>query len=368
MRRAIAVILILCMALSLAACKDIGSQGKESSTAEESSERHVQKPESSSEDPSSEEASVESSSEPESKPEESKPESSKPESSQQSKPEKEDSSADQGGMQDSSSKAEESSSKPEESSSKPEESSSKPEESSSKPEESSSKPEESSSKPEESSSKPEDESSQTAEGDDGSFNFPQCYGASDEETTYIIAQTIEAYLYVNDMNTSLDHLVHPVSYDWKTTPWYIEENKEIYFIQPTSDGSGENYIPSGINTAGYEYHLSDYFGWTGYCCGPWATENDFDVNYFIMSFSQDGSFFLNLGRMYGEFYGGVDGSYQLDLDKQQVTIRIIDGTDLVFDCRVFYKHIILIQRSEDGILSSDVPGTVYVLTMQEPQG
>lgn len=362
MRRGLAVLLILCMALTMVACKDTGSQGKESSAVEESNSRHVQKPESSSEDPSSEESSIESSSESESQPEESKPESSKPESSQQSKPEKESSSADQGGMEDSSSKVEESSSKPEESSSKPEESSSKPEESSSKPEESSSKPEESS-------SKPEDESSEASEKPDyDSYTFPDWYGASDEETTYIIAQTIEAYLYVNDMNTSLDHLGNPVSYDWKTVSWYVEENKEIYFVQPKSDGSGENYIPSGINTTGYAYSFSDYFGWSGYCCGPWATENDFDVNYFVMSFAQDGSYFMNLGRMYGEFYGGVDGTYQLDLDKQQVTIRIIDGVDLVFDCRVFYKHIILIQRSEDGILSSDVPGTVYVLTMQDPKG
>lgn len=352
MKRVLAVFLIICMALSMAACTNKGGKGDGSSVAEEeSSNRYIKRPDSSSKEESTE---PESSSQPEPSSEassESEP------SQEESKPESKPSSDDEhSGIE------QESSSEPEESSSEPEESSSKPEESSSEPEESSSEPEESSSEPEEESSKPEEKP------DYDSYTFPDWYDASDEETTYIIAQTIEAYLYENDMETCLEHLVTPVEYDWKTIEWYVEENKEIYLIQPKAKGGGENYIPTGINTTGYEYAFEDYFGRKGICCGPWKTPNVLDANYFTMTFTMDGIFQFAYGRMYSEFYGGAEGSYAYDKATKQIMISIIDGVNLVYDVRVFYNHIILIQRSEDGLINGDQPGWVYVLTMQEAQG
>ncbi len=355
MKKALSVLLMVCLVLTTTSCglfnKGGNNKGNESQTAEESSNRHVQRPESSSkEDTSSEpESSTDSSEEQESQPDSSSPESSeskpessetKPESSESKQESKEDSSEDQGMIGDESSE-----------------------------EESSSEPEESSSKPDEFSEASEEESSQNDEKPDyASYTFPDWYNASDEETNYIIAQTVEAYLYLNDMGTCLEHMSSPVSYDWKTMPWYVEENGEIYFTQPTADGKGENYIPSGINSTGWEYHFSEYLGWSGICCGPWKEENVLEANYFVMSFTATDVFFMAYGRMYSEFFGSVDGSYKYDENAKQVTISIIDGTDLVYDVCVLYKHIILIQRSEFGLLSGEEPGTVYVLTMQEPQG
>ena len=230
----------------------------------------------------------------------------------------------------------------------------------------SSAPAEESSKPAEESSKPAEESSAPAPKDPATYTIVDWLGTTEAEADYIIAQTIEDYLYDNDMEAVLDHMSNPSYYNSQTVAWYIDDTGEIYYSIPNFSNTAYLDIPSGILVTGAVYNISDYFEWTGRCVGPWATQNAETANFFYMSFSGSGDFYLGYGWQYSEFFGFDQGPFSFNQAGTQVSIDLAEHGTCTFDFFVNYEHIILIQRSETGLMTGDPVGTIYVLTMKSP--
>ena len=265
-----------------------------------------------------------------------------------------------------SSKPAEESSKPAEESSAPAEESSKPAEESSKPAEESSAPVEESSKPAEESSAPAEESSAPAAKDPATYTIVDWLGTTEAKADYIIAQTIENYLYDYDMEAVLDHMSNPSYYNSQTVAWYIDDTGEIYYSIPNFNNTAYLDIPSGILVTGALYNISDYFEWTGRCVGPWATKNAETANFFYISFSGSGDFYLGYGWQYSEFFGFDQGPFSFNQAGTQVSIDLAEHGTCTFDFFVNYEHIILVQRSDTGLVTGDPAGTIYVFTMMSP--
>ena len=198
------------------------------------------------------------------------------------------------------------------------------------------------------------------------YTLQDWINASDNVTNYIIRQTIEDYLYDNDMAAALEHLSTPPTYTWQDIEWYIGDDSEIYYLFDSYDGSQRFSIPSGISITGASYSISDYFDWTGRCVGPWETANAETANFFYMTFSSDGVFYLGYGWAYSEFFGFEEGTFSFSQDGSQITITLPNRAPATFTFRVNHNHIILVQSSDTGIMTGDGPGIVYVLTMYPP--
>ena len=271
--------------------------------------------------------------------------------------------------------SEESSSEPMQESSAPQESSAESStESSTPPAESSaaagsSVPDESST---ESSTEPVQESSSPAEESSAAAKDPSTYtivdwlGTTEQEADYIIAQTIEDYLYDNDMEAVLNHMSNPSYYNSQTVAWFIDDTGEIYYSIPNFSNTAYLEIPSGVVVSGALFYISDYFDWSGRCVGPWAAANAETANFFRMTFSASGDFYLGYGWQYSEFFGFEQGTFSFSQDGTQISITLPDRGTSTFDLLVIYKHVILIQRSETGLMTGDPAGTIYTLTMTGP--
>ena len=242
------------------------------------------------------------------------------------------------------------------------ENSTEPVQESSDPQESSA---ESSTEPVQESSSPAEESSAAAK-DPSTYTIVDWLGTTEQEADYIIAQTIEDYLYDNDMEAVLNHMSNPSYYNSQTVAWFIDDTGEIYYSIPNFSNTAYLEIPSGVVVSGALFYISDYFDWSGRCVGPWAAANAETANFFRMTFSASGDFYLGYGWQYSEFFGFEQGTFSFSQDGTQISITLPDRGTSTFDLLVIYKHVILIQRSETGLMTGDPAGTIYTLTMTGP--
>ena len=154
----------------------------------------------------------------------------------------------------------------------------------------------------ESSTEPVQESSSQAEESSAAAKDPSTYtivdwlGTTEQEADYIIAQTIEDYLYDNDMEAVLNHMSNPSYYNSQTVAWFIDDTGEIYYSIPNFSNTAYLEIPSGVVVSGALFYISDYFDWSGRCVGPWAAANAETANFFRMTFSASGDFYLGYRR------------------------------------------------------------------------
>ncbi|MBR3392998.1 MAG: hypothetical protein IKG51_02700 [Firmicutes bacterium] len=224
---------------------------------------------------------------------------------------------------------------------------------------------ESSTEPVQESSSPAEESSAAAK-DPSTYTIVDWLGTTEQEADYIIAQTIEDYLYDNDMEAVLNHMSNPSYYNSQTVAWFIDDTGEIYYSIPNFSNTAYLEIPSGVVVSGALFYISDYFDWSGRCVGPWAAANAETANFFRMTFSASGDFYLGYGWQYSEFFGFEQGTFSFNQDGTQISITLPDRGTSTFDLLVIYKHVILIQRSETGLMTGDPAGTIYTLTMTGP--
>ena len=224
---------------------------------------------------------------------------------------------------------------------------------------------ESSTEPVQESSSPAEESSAAAK-DPSTYTIVDWLGTTEQEADYIIAQTIEDYLYDNDMEAVLNHMSNPSYYNSQTVAWFIDDTGEIYYSIPNFSNTAYLEIPSGVVVSGALFYISDYFDWSGRCVGPWAAANAETANFFRMTFSASGDFYLGYGWQYSEFFGFEQGTFSFSQDGTQISITLPDRGTSTFDLLVIYKHVILIQRSETGLMTGDPAGTIYTLTMTGP--